>query len=46
VQFDEIESDARGIVESLDETPGAYERAQLGLNQAQSRQTIDLDELA
>jgi hypothetical protein len=43
--IDEADVDARHVVELLDGIPGAFERAQLGLDQARSRQTVPLDEL-
>jgi hypothetical protein len=43
--LDEADPEARNVVELLDAIPGAHERAQLGLQQAQARQTIALDEL-
>ena len=43
--IDDADVDARHIVELLDGIPGAFERAQLGLEQAQSGQTVALDEL-
>jgi predicted transcriptional regulator len=43
--LDEADPDARNIVELLDAIPGAYERAQLGLEQARHGRTIPLDEL-
>jgi hypothetical protein len=43
--IDEAEVDARHIVELLDGIPGAFERAQLGLEQARSGETIALDDL-
>jgi hypothetical protein len=43
--IDEADADARHVVELLDGIPGAYERAQLGLEQARSNKTIQLDEL-
>jgi hypothetical protein len=43
--IDEADVDARHMVELLDGVPGAYERAQLGLEQARSGQTISLDDL-
>jgi hypothetical protein len=43
--LDEADPDARNVVELLDGIPGAYERAQLGLQQAKSGQTIALDDL-
>jgi hypothetical protein len=43
--LDEADPDARNVVELLDGIPGAYERAQLGLEQATAHQTVPLDEL-
>lgn len=43
--LDDLGPDPRNVVELLDGTPGAFERAQLGLKQAQAGQTIRLDEL-
>ena len=43
--LDEADPDARNVVELLDGIPGAFERVQLGLQQAKTRQTIRLDEL-
>ena len=43
--LDEADVDARHVVELLDGIPGAYERAQLGLEQARSGQTVPLDKL-
>jgi predicted transcriptional regulator len=43
--LDEADPDARNVVELLDAIPGAYERAQLGLQQAKSGKTIPLDGL-
>lgn len=43
--LDEADPDARNVAELLDGIPGAHERAQLGLRQANSRQTVPLDEL-
>lgn len=43
--LDEAEPDARNMVELLDGVAGAFERAQLGLSQAGSGQTVALDEL-
>lgn len=43
--LDDADPDARNVAELLDGIPGAYERAQLGLDQAQTRQTVLLDEL-
>ena len=41
----ELEPDAHNVVELLDGSPGAYERAQFGLQQAKTGETIALDEL-
>jgi hypothetical protein len=43
--LDEADPDAQTVVELLDGIPGAYERAQLGLRQAQERETVSLDDL-
>ena len=43
--IDEADVDPRHVVDLLDGIPGAFERAQLGLDQARSGKTIDLDEL-
>ncbi len=43
--LDEADPDARNVAELLDGIPGAYERAQLGVQQAQARETVSLDEL-
>jgi hypothetical protein len=43
--IDEADPDARNIAALLDGIPGAYERAQVGLEQAASRETVPLDEL-
>lgn len=43
--IEEADSDARDIAVLLDGIPGAYERAQLGLEQARAGETISLDEL-
>jgi hypothetical protein len=43
--LDEADPDARNVVDLLDGIPGAYERAQLGLEQAKAGQTVPLDEL-
>jgi hypothetical protein len=43
--IDEADVDARHVVEILDGIPGAFERAQLGLEQARSGRTISLDDL-
>ena len=43
--LDEADADARHVVELLEGIPGAFERAQLGLEQAHSGKTLPLDEL-
>jgi predicted transcriptional regulator len=43
--LDDADPDARNVVELLDRIPGAHERAQLGLSQARTGETIALDEL-
>ena len=43
--IDDADVDARHVAELLDGIPGALERAQLGLQQARSGQTVALDEL-
>ncbi len=43
--IEEADPDARNIAAMLDGIPGAYERAQLGLERARAGQTISLDEL-
>lgn len=43
--IDEADVDPRNVVEILDGISGAFERAQLGRRQAESGQTIPLDEL-
>jgi hypothetical protein len=43
--IDEADPDARNVIELLDGIPGAYERARLGLSQAQAGKTVTLDEL-
>ena len=43
--LDDADPDPRNVVELLDGIPGAYERAQLGLEQARTGQTVALDEL-
>lgn len=42
--IDEADPDAPNIAALLDATPGAYERARLGLEQARAGRTIPLDE--
>jgi hypothetical protein len=43
--IDEADVDARHAVELLDGIPGAFERAQVGLEQASSGNTVSLDDL-
>jgi hypothetical protein len=43
--LDDADPDARNVIELLDGIPGAYERAQLGLEQAKAGETVSLDEL-
>ena len=43
--IDDADVDARHVAELLDGIPGAFERGQLGLEQARSGQTAALDEL-
>jgi predicted transcriptional regulator len=43
--LDEADVDARNVVALLDAMPGAYQRAQLGLEQARAGETIPLSEL-
>ncbi len=43
--IDEADLDARHAVGLLDGIPGAFERAQLGLEQARSGKTVPLDQL-
>lgn len=43
--IEDADPDARSIVAVLDGIPGAHERVQLGLERAQSGETIPLDEL-
>jgi hypothetical protein len=43
--LDETDPDARNVAELLDGIPGAFERAQLGLDQARAGETVSLDEL-
>jgi hypothetical protein len=43
--LDEADPDARHVAELLDGISGAFEQAQLGLEQAHARETIPLDEL-
>ena len=41
--IDEADPDARNVVELLDGIAGAWERAQVGLRQAQAGETVGLD---
>ncbi len=43
--IDETDVDARHVGDLLDAIPGAFERAQLGLEQARRGETVELDEL-
>lgn len=43
--LDEADVDARHVAQLLDGVDGAWERAQLGLEQASRGQTMSLDEL-
>ena len=43
--LDEAALDAENVVRLLDELPDAYERAELGRRQAESGETISLDDL-
>lgn len=43
--LDDADPDPRNVVALLDGIDGAYDRAQLGLQQAQSGQTVSVDEL-
>ena len=43
--IDEADVDADNLVQVLDGISGAFERAQLGLEQARKKRTISLDEL-
>jgi hypothetical protein len=43
--LDDVDADPRNVVELLDGIGGAYERAQLGRKQAESRDTVSLDDL-
>lgn len=43
--LDETEADTANVVALLDGLPSAYERAQLGLRQAQAGETVPLDDL-
>jgi hypothetical protein len=43
--IDDADPDAPNVVELLDGIAGAYERAQLGLEQAKAGETVSLDKL-
>jgi hypothetical protein len=43
--LDDADPDARNVVELLDGLPGAYDRAQIGLEQAEAGETVALDDL-
>jgi ribbon-helix-helix CopG family protein len=43
--LDEADPDARNVTKLLDGIPGAYERAQLGAEQARRGETVPIDEL-
>jgi hypothetical protein len=43
--IDEADIDASNVVQILEGIPGAFERAQLGLEQAKSKRTTTLDEI-
>ena len=43
--IEDADPDARNVLELLDGIPGAFERAQLGLEQAHAGETVALDEL-
>jgi len=43
--LDDVDPDARNVVELLDGITGAFERSQLGLEQAEAGRTVRLDEL-
>jgi hypothetical protein len=43
--LDDSDLDARNVVELLDGIPGAFDRAQLGLDQAEQGDTVSLDDL-
>lgn len=43
--LEEADGDARNIVELLEGLPGAFDRARLGLQQAQAGETVRIDEL-
>lgn len=43
--IDEADVDARSVLELLDGIGGAFERAQLGLEQARAGKTVSLDQI-
>jgi len=43
--LEDADPDARNVIDLLDGIPGAFERAQLGLEQARAGETVALDEL-
>ena len=43
--LDETDAEPRHVADLLDQLPGAWERAQLGLEQARKGETVPLDEL-
>ena len=43
--IDEADVDARHVADLLDAIPGAWDRAQLGRQQARTDRTVSLDEL-
>lgn len=43
--LDDVDPDARNVVELLDAIPGAHERARFGLRQARAGETVALDDL-
>jgi hypothetical protein len=43
--LDDADPDARNVADLLDGIPGAYERATLGVTQAQTGETLPLNEL-
>lgn len=43
--IDEADVDASNVVQILEGIPGAFERAQLGLEQATTKRTTELDEI-
>jgi hypothetical protein len=43
--LDEADAEPRHVADLLDRLPGAWERAQLGLEQARRGETVPLDEL-